>query len=202
MVEDMARHVECASPAVVEQEWRNWLRRQDRIVRPGSDSTANLLARFRDHLVYRPADMWAAGATNVAQALSISDLVARRGEPWARIFARTLAENVRRLAVGRDSEFAALAEAFGALYDSIAAGRMGLIVNRRLRHAMAALRDMEGVIRTRIAYLDACEQRLDPPPADDDGQHLVEKSALRTYIDDIERRSTGASVAPAPPAKR
>lgn len=189
-MDDMARYCAAGSADDLERRWRAWLARQDRILRLGGENATALLGKLQKRLVIPPAELQAAGATNVAEALTAGELMVFKKQGWARDCARRQAEAMRLIAIGKDQEFRAVTEAFAVYYDALAADRAGWIVKRRLRQAETALRDHELRVRSRTAYLDAMERLFDPAEnwSPDDEEHLVEKSAINAYIDGAERR--------------
>jgi len=149
-----ARLAACAGPGVsaadLDGMWDAWLLRQKRVVYVAEGparTTPALLDQLRSQLLIHPRDRGISVDGDPDRILTFADLIARRGEEWVPAFARNRSAALRLLAVGREAEFGAAAEAYAAFLDALAeglpeTGLAGLL--RKAEAAAAGLGDADG----------------------------------------------------------
>lgn len=205
----LADQLQADSVMAMEAEWTQQLRRQERITRGGGEDMLALLIKLREQLVITGEDRQAAGDTDAMASLDLTDLIALRDVTWVRQLACRKAAELRLSVVGRDQGFAVAVDQYCAFFDGLARRRWGWTLRRRLAKAETMMGRLERITWARKEYLDRIEREWQarqgvPPPSQDVNEHLLERSALRDYVDRVEKQygavrpePTGPGMSPA-----
>lgn len=179
-----------------EREWELWLAGQRDALRGWSSRPDDQLGSMRDWRTVSAVDLASVHAPASVTALSLDQLVAHRGEKWARLLAARMALRIRLAAVGQSPDVQQVASRYAAYLDAVAGkGRaLGFLRGRSpARHLQALWREAEAArerlerdYRARAEYLEQVSTRMFDAGLQDGNS--AEDPAVRQYLDLLEQR--------------
>ncbi len=190
----------------LDADWRAWLlREQERAVDELGSISSALVDRLRRELVIAPLE---AGLEDdpAGGAVSLDSLIARRRIPAVRALAAERSQRIMLLAIGKDTEFVAAADAYRRFFNGLAAGRASFFLRQWLRQADAGAEALAIRVKARTEYVTAAEHAMGPtipaPAPRADAPAPPSPKAAKDYVDQFERRFNnppeGAERAPGP----
>lgn len=181
--------------SAAERDWIQWVKRQERIVRLGADTSPSAqIRKMRDYLEIAPEDIQKVNGPP-GEIGHGDDLINNRSAPWAKALAAYKAEKLQQFSIGKDRDFREPLTAWIHWYKRLATSGWwppAFLLRRQHRHCEAVQAAFESRLQKREKWVDAVEKGRESPSARPESfsEHLLEKSTLHDYVDRVESTVT------------
>jgi hypothetical protein len=185
----------CRSAEEMENDWRNRLEGERRVIEGMSGLSTAHLAALRAQLEVRRGAHGAPDDPRLPAVMKPADLIELKNEPWIARYCKAKRRELGMAKAGITPEFAALADDYSSFFVALGRARQDSLLRLRLRRANKRLARLEKTVAAREAYMDVMEELYGGPG--DGGEQGVspdsgprhERTRMQKYLDEIERRN-------------